>query len=181
VNIATFTLNSGLLVSNIIPAGLWNLNFFASVANPNLTNKYVNLYWSLYSWDGATETLLVNGAADVQQIDVALENDYDGSLYVPVQTLASTSVVLRVKLFVQSLNNPGTLTLKFQGASPTHLHTSISTPGNTGATGFTGFTGATGPQSAQIYSGAGAPSEGVGTIGDFYVDTANGIFYGPKT
>lgn len=31
-----------------------------------------------------------------------------------------------------------------------------------------------------VYNGAGAPGVGIGNNGDFYVDTANNVFYGPK-
>jgi hypothetical protein len=41
--------------------------------------------------------------------------------------------------------------------------------------------GLTGPASATILSGLGAPNDGIGNVGDFYIDLLNGIFYGPKS
>ncbi len=41
-----------------------------------------------------------------------------------------------------------------------------------------------GPQGSpgpQILSGPGAPTQAIGTSGDYYLDTAASIFYGPKT
>lgn len=38
-----------------------------------------------------------------------------------------------------------------------------------------------GPQGAGVLSGIGAPADALGNQGDFYYDTANFIFYGPKT
>lgn len=58
--------------------------------------------------------------------------------------------------------------------------------GATGATGPTGPMGPTGPTGAAgadgktVLNGSGAPSSGTGANGDFYVDTTNGRFYGPK-
>jgi hypothetical protein len=69
----------------------------------------------------------------------------------------------------------------------------LGAPGDDGATGSQGPTGAQGPTGTQgptgitgtagatILSGLGAPTNGVGKVGDFYIDLANGIFYGPKS
>jgi hypothetical protein len=53
--------------------------------------------------------------------------------------------------------------------------------GPTGESGPTGFTGPTGAVGTLILSGFGAPNDGLGRIGDFYIDLAAGIFYGPKS
>jgi len=53
--------------------------------------------------------------------------------------------------------------------------TPISLKGSTGATGATGTPG------SKILSGTTAPSLAIGVEGDFYFDTANLNFYGPKT
>lgn len=53
-----------------------------------------------------------------------------------------------------------------------------------GATGPAGPTGAAGPAGANgtmMYSGNGAPAASVGAVGDFYIDLANGVLYGPKS
>ena len=52
--------------------------------------------------------------------------------------------------------------------------------GATGATGANGANGATGANGTQFLAGAGAPGNGVGAVGDFYFDTTNSVFYGPK-
>jgi hypothetical protein len=46
--------------------------------------------------------------------------------------------------------------------------------------GVTGSTGPAGVDGATIYNGSGAPSDGIGKSGDFYVDTGNSVLYGPK-
>ena len=59
-------------------------------------------------------------------------------------------------------------------------------PGATGAQGPmgpqgpAGAAGATGPAGKTVLNGSGAPSNAIGTAGDFYVDTTNSRFYGPK-
>lgn len=45
----------------------------------------------------------------------------------------------------------------------------------------TGVTGPQGVDGSQFYGGSGAPSAGFGNARDFYLDTANGRLYGPKT
>jgi hypothetical protein len=46
--------------------------------------------------------------------------------------------------------------------------------------GAIGPTGNTGSAGTKIYSSTGAPSEGLGSPGDFYIDLDTGIFYGPR-
>lgn len=65
--------------------------------------------------------------------------------------------------------------------------------GDAGPTGSTGSTGPQGPQGIQgpagvdgadgktWMSGAGAPSGATGDDGDYYIDTTNDVYYGPKT
>jgi hypothetical protein len=43
-----------------------------------------------------------------------------------------------------------------------------------------GVTGPTGPESVQWLYGSGAPSAGIGRSNDFFLDTTNGVLYGPK-
>ena len=52
--------------------------------------------------------------------------------------------------------------------------------GETGPIGPTGETGSTGAAGTRIYAGTGAPSAGLGSVGDFYIDLDTGNFYGPK-
>ncbi|WP_394771846.1 collagen-like protein [Mucilaginibacter sp.] len=57
----------------------------------------------------------------------------------------------------------------------------VGPSGPSGSTGATGPTGATGADGTKIYSGAAAPATTVGANGDFYLNTANSDFYGPKS
>jgi hypothetical protein len=59
--------------------------------------------------------------------------------------------------------------------------------GPAGAAGTAGAAGAQGPQGTAgtngntVYHGSGAPSTGLGTAGDFYIDVTANSIYGPKT
>jgi Collagen triple helix repeat (20 copies) len=56
-------------------------------------------------------------------------------------------------------------------------------PGQDGANGENGedgVDGANGVTGKSVLNGSGPPSNGLGTNGDFYIDTANNLLYGPK-
>ncbi|NML34512.1 hypothetical protein HHL14_27230 [Paraburkholderia sp. G-4-1-8] len=53
--------------------------------------------------------------------------------------------------------------------------------GPEGPSGPEGPAGPTGAAGATLVSGAGAPALDTGAVGDFYLDTTNGVLYGPKT
>lgn len=52
--------------------------------------------------------------------------------------------------------------------------------GATGSTGATGAAGATGTAGKTVLSGTGLPSAGTGQNGDYYIDIAARVIYGPK-
>jgi len=54
-------------------------------------------------------------------------------------------------------------------------------PGQDGEDGNDGSDGQDGVDGSQIYAGDGPPSNAVGEPGDYYLDTENYHFYGPKT
>lgn len=62
--------------------------------------------------------------------------------------------------------------------SPTSL---IGPPGAKGDTGATGAKGDTGAAGKSVLSGSGPPGSGLGSDGDFYIDTTALTIYGPKT
>lgn len=61
--------------------------------------------------------------------------------------------------------------------SPTSI---VGPTGATGGVGPTGATGATGADGKTVRNGSGAPSNGLGVDGDFYINTAIWSIYGPK-
>ena len=50
-----------------------------------------------------------------------------------------------------------------------------------GDTGNTGATGSAGTDGKTILNGSGTPSAETGVNGDFYIDTANNLIFGPKS
>ena len=54
-------------------------------------------------------------------------------------------------------------------------------PGPAGPAGTTGPAGPAGSNGSTVLNGTGAPASTVGTDGDFYLDTAADVLYGPKT
>ena len=66
------------------------------------------------------------------------------------------------------------------GTGPTSLVGPAGADGADGADGAPGADGAAGADGRTWYSGAGAPSDGTGVNGDFYLDTTNDAYYGPK-
>jgi Collagen triple helix repeat (20 copies) len=56
----------------------------------------------------------------------------------------------------------------------------IGATGAKGATGATGATGAAGAPGSKILSGTGAPAASLGSLGDYYLDKASFMLYGPK-
>jgi integrin beta 8 len=62
--------------------------------------------------------------------------------------------------------------------SPTSL---VGPAGATGPTGANGTNGTNGLDGKTVRSGSGAPSNGLGVDGDFYINTVVSEIYGPKT
>lgn len=52
--------------------------------------------------------------------------------------------------------------------------------GQQGAQGIAGLVGPAGKDGSKIYSGEGEPEATVGIVGDYYLDIASGMLYGPK-
>ena len=68
---------------------------------------------------------------------------------------------------------------KASGSWPTGI-VLVGPTGATGATGSQGATGATGSDGKTVRNGTVAPTSGIGVDGDFYINTATNILYGPK-
>lgn len=62
------------------------------------------------------------------------------------------------------------------GAWVDQMFSLLGPTGATGATGATGSTGATGAAGSQIFTGSGAPSTGLGVVGDFYIRFTGALY-----
>lgn len=58
---------------------------------------------------------------------------------------------------------------------------SPGTAGSNGTNGTNGTNGVNGLDGKTVLNGSGAPDGTVGTVSDFYIDTAGSMLYGPKT
>ena len=83
----------------------------------------------------------------------------------------------------------GTTTIKWNQTGPQGPAGPAGPQGDTGAAGPQGQAGATGPagspgpagaDGATVLGGTGGPASNLGRDGDFYLDTAAGVLYGPK-
>lgn len=59
--------------------------------------------------------------------------------------------------------------------------TLVGKEGPKGEQGPKGDEGAEGEDGRTVLNGEGPPAEGLGAVGDFYIDTLNHKIYGPKT
>jgi len=79
-----------------------------------------------------------------------------------------------------------TIQVGSNGVAAVVLSGPVGPTGTTGATGATGPAGADGSDGADgadgksVLNGSGAPGDGTGVDGDFYIDTAADAIYGPK-
>lgn len=79
--------------------------------------------------------------------------------------------------------NVGTTTTGSAGTSASVTNSGTSSAATLNFTiprGDTGSTGAAGADGKTVRNGIGAPSAGLGVDGDFYIDTAASLIYGPK-
>jgi len=106
-------------------------------------------------WDGNYDTATTYTKGDAVS--------QDGSTYVSLRTT--------------NMGNTPAATLTVDWA----LVAAKGTVGPVGATGATGAVGATGKMGVGVLNGTSAPTANVGVTGDFYLDTASEVLYGPKT
>jgi hypothetical protein len=67
------------------------------------------------------------------------------------------------------------------GAGPAGTNGTNGTNGAKGDQGVQGVPGTPGTNGNTVRNGTGAPAAGLGNNGDFYIDTASSMIYGPKT
>jgi len=65
-------------------------------------------------------------------------------------------------------------------AGPTGPAGDIGSPGPAGPAGPAGAAGTAGSNGKTVLNGTGAPDNSIGSDGDFYIDTAANVLYGPK-
>jgi len=135
---------------------LYNVN---STGAPKCLGKDLTISWSQTGPAGTNGNTILNGTTTPAQ---TVGNN--GDFYLNTST--------------HTLYGP-----KANGTWSTTGTSLVGPQGPAGATGATGATGAQGPagtNGSTVLNGTGAPGSGIGHNGDFYLDTAANVLYGPK-
>ena len=134
----TFALNTGILTSKTVPAGIWDMNIWAA-ANTYSASNHLELYWKLYYQDPSaayapvfiaqSENITVYSAGTISDVE---ETTISG--YVPSVTLPNLNTRLLLQINVLRVGNAATLYLGFEGvgtsAAPSHIHTTLYNTSN---------------------------------------------------
>ena len=105
-----------------IPAGLWDLNFWAS-STANYNNQTV-VQVKLYKYNGTTATL-ISTSDDLYIYDPSVVAKYASNLVIPAGTTLNPSDRIYLEILAKGSSNNYTITLKFGDGTPTHIHTTI--------------------------------------------------------
>jgi len=128
-----------------IPAGIWELNIFASTTTPN----NVNIWYEVFGIDAlGNEVDLSPGSSSINNLSSSLISLYQSLLAFGNTNLDPTYEAIVLKIYGDNLDlvNNSDVTLWYQGNSYySYVKTTFSVLGNTGPTGYTGPTGVTGP------------------------------------
>jgi hypothetical protein len=176
VLIASFATDPGQPNVNVLPAGTNYRQFFATTGAANQVAQLVLETWKC-SFDGSNQVLLRT------TVSISFSNLQQAITQMTVQPTSFPLLLtdrLIYRLYATRVSGPNsfTVTTYFDGTTRASF---IKTTISAGSAGSTGPTGPTGARGTQIYSGVGPPSTSFGSPGDFYIDTATGILYGPKT
>jgi hypothetical protein len=176
VLIASFATQPGQPNVSVLPSGTNYRQFFATTGAANEVAQLVLETWKC-SFDGSNQVLLRS------TVTISFSNLQQAITQMTVQPTSFPLLLtdrLIYRLYATRVSGPSsfTVTTYFDGTTRASF---IKTTISAGSAGSTGPTGPTGARGTQIYSGVGPPSNSFGSPGDFYIDTATGILYGPKT
>ena len=124
----TFVTAVGAPAIEVIPAGIWDVNFYAQASN-NANTTAVRI--KVATLAGATQTVIATSDW-VYISDPSAVNGYTATVYVPTTDVSLTD---RVEIIFEGRRygaSARTITLHFGNDSITHVHTTINAPGGTG-------------------------------------------------
>lgn len=142
-----------------IPAGLWDLNFWAS-STANYNNQTV-VQVKAYVYNGSTLGSAFATSDDLYIYDPGVLAQYTANLVVPAGVAITANDRLYIEILAKGSSNNYTLTLKFGGNTPTHLHTTIPTISGSGI----------------VNTNIPPTSTSPGIIGQFAVDSSGNLLY----
>ncbi len=126
--LGTFVTAVGTPAIEVIPAGLWDVNFYAQ-SSDGVNSTAVRV--KIATLAGATQTVIATSEW-VYLFDPSAVVGYSASVYVPTTDVALTDrveIIFEGRRFVSPSQ---TITLHFGTDSITHAHTTINAPGGTG-------------------------------------------------
>ena len=171
------------------------------------TTQLMSVPYALYSGSTNNSNSSINDFNDVNTSGATLNQvlQWNGTQWVPGTVSGTDSQTLSINGSTLTISNGNSITIPPGAtgpAGPQGLTGATGPAGATGATGATGPAGPTGPQGAAgatgpagatgaagtagtngktILNGTTTPATGLGTTGDFYLNTATNQLYGPKT
>jgi hypothetical protein len=126
--LGTFVTAVGTPAIEVIPAGLWDVNFYAQ-SSDGVNSTAVRV--KIATLAGATQTVIATSDW-VYLSDPSAIIQYSASIYVPATDVALTDrveIIFEGRRFVSPAQ---TITLHFGTGTITHAHTTINAPGGTG-------------------------------------------------
>jgi hypothetical protein len=112
-----------------IPAGLWDFNLWASSTANSASQTVVQLW--VYKYSDTAAPVLLATSDDVGIYDPTITAQYILSVTLPQTTILVTDRIY-VELRAKATANNKTITFKFGGNTPSHLHTTLSSVGGSG-------------------------------------------------
>lgn len=128
----TFTSSASIIPPNLtIPAGFWQLNAYTIC---NTTAHTIVMYQKIYYISGGTPILIIDGTPDVTDISLTTAQQLStNDLYIPTTVVTSTADDIRIEVYIRQAfgnTNGNIVTMEFNDATISHLHTTIETGGS---------------------------------------------------
>lgn len=115
--------------TTIIPAGLWDFNLWIS-SSANIAAQTV-VQIRIYRYNGSSAPALLATSDDVSIYDPTVVAQYTVSVIVPQTTTLLTDRIY-IELRAKASANNHTVTFKFGGNTPAHVHTTLPSVGGSG-------------------------------------------------
>ena len=127
VSVVGFVTDLNVPGQTAIPAGLWDFNVWARGLGPSLAPNVIRFRLKVYQWDGVTATLLAT-SSPIPLFDPTQVVQYIGAALLPQTPIAATD---RVYVLVEATatSNNHRVEIYMGDATPSHVHTTLLTPG----------------------------------------------------